>query len=139
MEHIRTQLSNVILEVLKKVNIRSFYSLYRALNEKELPCAIVEIPKFDSEIASVNSLVRKEFYFVVEFIVQMSDGIDSKVDEILVKIEKELLTHSKLSGRCSHLSTKFSIREEGNQPILSAKCDYVFTIFTKHNEPDTEI
>lgn len=135
-QHIRTQLRKKIKEILKAQNIRTFNPIFGTLDEKDLPCVVIEIPKSVNTPGTISGHVERAYQISLGIVHKAFEGVDEKIEEIMVKIEKALINDETLNDRIFPLHEEVKPSNEGDQSIRIVDQAFIVTIFTANDGCD---
>jgi hypothetical protein len=138
-QHIRTQLRNKFKEILKAQNIRTFNPIFGTLDEKNLPCVVIEILESVNNPGSITDTCERTFQVSLGIIHKNFEGVDEEIEQIMVKNEKALINDESLNGKIFPLHEKVKPSNEGDQSIRIVDQAFIVTFFTATDGCDEPI
>ena len=140
MAHLRSQIISVVKEALENESIKAFDSIYKAIDNDEMPCAYVSINKIDNELVGISDLaVQRDYLVSVTIFHGDSEGVDEVIDDLLVRSEKAIINHPKLNDKTHQLSIDIESTDKGENILKVVNSLYTVTVFTSIDGSDQEL
>ncbi len=115
--HLRTQIKDIVKEALRDNGVDVINSIFRGLDDEELPKTYVDIIDASFELTAIGDIaMTRSFELSTTTFLADVEGVDERIDEIMVLIEKAIINHEKLNDK-THASG-FSIIRHDKLPNL---------------------
>lgn len=137
--HLRTQIKDIVKETLRDNGVDVIDSIFRGVLDENLPKTYVDIKDGNFELAAIGDIaMTRNFEISVNTLLADVEGVDDRIDEIMVLIEKAILNHEKLNDKT--FPTGFQIiQDEKIEDLKIANQTFNLKIYTAIDGCDQEL
>lgn len=137
--HLRTQIKDIVKETLRDNGVDVIDSIFRGIADEDLPKTYVDIKDANFELTAIGDIaMTRSFELSTTTLLADVEGIDERIDEIMVLVEKAILNHEKLNDKTHALG--FQVIQDDKLPNLKiANQVFNITTYTSLDGCDTEL
>lgn len=137
--HLRTQIKDIVKEVLRDNGVDVIDSIFRGIDDEDLPKTYVDIKDANFELTAVGDIaMTRSFELSTTTLLADVEGVDERIDEIMVLVEKAILNHEKLNDKTHALGFQV-IQDDKLQNLKIANQVFNITLYTSLDGCDTEL
>ena len=137
--HLRTQIKDIVKETLRDNGVDVIDSIFRGVDANDLPKTLVDIKEANFDLTAVGDIaMTRSFELSVTTLLADVEGVDQRIDELMVLIEKAIINHEKLNDKAHALGFQI-VQDDKLEDLKIANQVFNITLYTALDGCDQEL